>query len=159
LLLSQFGIALYYQYASTAGLSWTRVNVSVGLLTVTSYFYSQSIQDKRRYFIPDGFLSESSWRYFPAMSSIIILPEITMDVAWALIFFGYIQTAFLSILTAMMVFAVAVACISVRMLNLKSEEQESTNDEAGDEMDAKSIDNRSYFTKVYEYSTNDERCR
>jgi hypothetical protein len=90
-----FGIAFYYQYAFTAGLSWTRVNVSVGLLTAMFYFYRKSIQDARRYLIPDGFLSGSSWRYSMTMTCIIILPEITMDLVLALVFFCYIRDAFL----------------------------------------------------------------
>jgi hypothetical protein len=136
LVLAQFGMSFYYQHPATGGLSWTLVNFSVGLLTVISYMYRQSIHDARRYLIPDCFLSGSSWKYSMAMTVIIILPEITMDVVLALVFVGYIKASFLLILNAMFVFQVVVSCISVKILNLKREEQESSNEETDEEMDA-----------------------
>jgi hypothetical protein len=136
LVLAQFGIYFYYQHPATAGLSWTSVNVSVGLLTVISYKWRQSIQDAHLYLIPDCFLSGSSWKYSMLMTFIIFLPEITMDVALALVLLGYIQAAFLLIWKAMLIFAVVAAGISVSVLSLKREEQESSNEEADEEINA-----------------------
>jgi hypothetical protein len=136
LVLAEFGMYFYYQHPTTVGLSWTLVNVSVGLLTVISYKYRQSIQDARHHLIPDYFLPGSSWKYSMALTFINILPEITMDVVLALVLVGYTQVAFLLILKAMLVFAVVVAGISVEILNLKREEQDSSNKEADEEMNA-----------------------
>jgi hypothetical protein len=136
LVLAQYGMSFYYEHPATAGLSWTLVNVSVGLLTVISYMYRQSIQDARRYLIPDCSLSGSSWKYSMAMTVIIILPEITMDVVSALVLVGYIKASVLLIWNAMLVFQVVVTCISVKILNLKREEQASSNKEADEEIDA-----------------------
>jgi hypothetical protein len=85
LLLSQFGMAFWMHDERTGHLSWTIVNLSIGLFGVTAWLYRHACADARVETI-----------------LILLLPEILMDVVLGLVRFNQVALGYMVLLGSML---------------------------------------------------------
>jgi hypothetical protein len=98
----QFGMAFSTSpVEATTGLSWSVVNYSIILYAIISAIYRQAIKDCK-----------------PTCSTVVLLPEILIDIMLLLVLFNKVVAAFLVLLVSILCLAFLVVASGIRVLGL-----------------------------------------